>query len=401
MKRKKIQHFLYFIFLTFCLASPLEAELFTDSQLGYTIDLPEGFRAVTARAGSRYIYQHTLIPVGLQIALYPYRQFASVEAAAEHITAQLRAQKRAIRFLVQGNPALTANLQFTQQNQKQAGWLLVLPLAEQKGWLILLTTTQAERAQEYEPLMISCLDAVFTGRQSFFEPGPMIQAVYPKEGTIKKEVLFNGKKLSVYFDRSDSEANQAVIEREFALLTLYLDSPMQKKAWQRYYRMIYRDSLSRCRHLSLMLEKELIEVDSKGKRPAAEKITAALLTWMQDFTYTRDESGADFLNIPAVCTDRSGDCDSRAVLMAVLLQHFNIDSLVMIAPEQKHAVAAVDCPGDGARFTHNGKRYLIAETTAKVPLGKIAQELADPSIWFAVDWYTPPEQDEYGFGQNR
>ena len=401
MKRKKIQHFLYFIFLTFCLASPLEAELFTDSQLGYTIDLPEGFRAVTARAGSRYIYQHTLIPVGLQIALYPYRQFASVEAAAEHITAQLRAQKRAIRFLVQGNPALTANLQFTQQNQKQAGWLLVLPLAEQKGWLILLTTTQAERAQEYEPLMISCLDAVFTGRQSFFEPGPMIQAVYPKEGTVKKEVLFNGKKLSVYFDRSDSEANQAVIEREFALLTLYLDSPMQKKAWQRYYRMIYRDSLSRCRHLSLMLEKELIEVDSKGKLPAAEKITAALLTWMQDFTYTRDESGADFLNIPAVCTDRSGDCDSRAVLMAVLLQHFNIDSLVMIAPEQKHAVAAVDCPGDGARFTHNGKRYLIAETTAKVPLGKIAQELADPSIWFAVDWYTLPEQDEYGFGQNR
>ena len=401
MKRKKIQHFLYFIFLTFCLASPLEAELFTDSQLGYTIDLPEGFRAVTARAGSRYIYQHTLIPVGLQIALYPYRQFASVEAAAEHITAQLRAQKRAIRFLAQGNPALTANLQFTQQNQKQAGWLLVLPLAEQKGWLILLTTTQAERAQEYEPLMISCLDAVFTGRQSFFEPGPMIQAVYPKEGTVKKEVLFNGKKLSVYFDRSDSEANQAVIEREFALLTLYLDSPMQKKAWQRYYRMIYRDSLSRCRHLSLMLEKELIEVDSKGKLPAAEKITAALLTWMQDFTYTRDESGADFLNIPAVCTDRSGDCDSRAVLMAVLLQHFNIDSLVMIAPEQKHAVAAVDCPGDGARFTHNGKRYLIAETTAKVPLGKIAQELADPSIWFAVDWYTPPEQDEYGFGQNR
>ena len=401
MKRKKIQHFLYFIFLTFCLASPLEAELFTDSQLGYTIDLPEGFRAVTARAGSRYIYQHTLIPVGLQIALYPYRQFASVEAAAEHITAQLRAQKRAIRFLAQGNPALTANLQFTQQNQKQAGWLLVLPLAEQKGWLILLTTTQAERAQEYEPLMISCLDAVFTGRQSFFEPGPMIQAVYPKEGTVKKEVIFNGKKLSVYFDRSDSEANQAVIEREFALLTLYLDSPMQKKAWQRYYRMIYRDSLSRCRHLSLMLEKELIEVDSKGKLPAAEKITAALLTWMQDFTYTRDESGADFLNIPAVCTDRSGDCDSRAVLMAVLLQHFNIDSLVMIAPEQKHAVAAVDCPGDGARFTHNGKRYLIAETTAKVPLGKIAQELADPSIWFAVDWYTPPEQDEYGFGQNR
>jgi hypothetical protein len=400
MNRKKIQHLLCLILLSFCIAHPLRAELVNNLSLGYTLDLPEGFRQVNSRDNSRYLYQNTIIPVGLQIALYPYQQFSTVAAAADHIFSQLKAQKRAIQFLLQGNPALVANLQFTQQNQKQAGWLLVQPLAAQKGWLVVLTTTQAAKAQEYEPMMISCLDAVFTSRQSFFEPGPMIQAVYPKEGAVKKEILFKGKKLSVYFDRSDSEANQAVIDREFALLTRYLNSPLQQKAWQRYYRMIYRDSLARCRHLSLMLEKELIEVDKGGKLPPAETVAAALLEWMQDFTYTRDENGADFLNIPAVCTDRSGDCDSRALLMSVILQHFNIDSILMIAPEQKHAVAAVDCTGDGARFTHNGKRYLIAETTAKVALGQIAQDLADPRLWFAVDWYIPPERDEYVFGKS-
>ncbi|EPF45950.1 hypothetical protein HMPREF1222_02239 [Treponema vincentii F0403] len=399
MKRKKIQHFLCLILLIFGIGYPLRAELIGNPSLGYTLDLPEGFRLVNSRENARYVYQNTIIPVGLQVALYPYQQFGTVAAAADHIFSQLKAQKKAIQFLMQGNPALVANLQFTQQNQKQAGWLLVQPLAEQSGWLVILTTTQAEKAQEYEPMMISSLDAVFTGRQSFFEPGPMIQAVYPKEGTIKKEVLFNGKKLSVHFDRSDSEANQAVIDREFALLTRYLNSPLQQKAWQRYYRMIYRDSIARCRHLSLMLEKELIEVGQEGKMPAAETIAASLLEWMQGFTYTRDENGADFLNIPSVCTGQSGDCDSRALLMSVILQHFNIDSILMIAPEQKHAVAAVDCPGDGARFTHNGKRYLIAETTAKVALGQIAQDLADPGLWFAVDWYTPPDQDEYGFGK--
>ena len=400
MNWKKIQHLLCLILLSFCIGHPLRAELVNNPSLGYTLDLPEGFRQVNSRDNSRYLYQNTIIPVGLQIALYPYQQFSSVAAAADHIFSQLKAQKRAIQFLLQGNPALVANLQFTQQNQKQAGWLLVQPLAAQKGWLVVLTTTQAEKAQEYEPMMISCLDAVFTSRQSFFEPGPMIQAVYPKEGAVKKEILFKGKKLSVYFDRSDSEANQAVIDREFALLTRYLNSPLQQKAWQRYYRMIYRDSLARCRHLSLMLEKELIEVDKGGKLPSAETVAAALLEWMQDFTYTRDENGADFLNIPAVCTGRSGDCDSRALLMSVILQHFNIDSILMIAPEQKHAVAAVDCTGDGARFTHNGKRYLIAETTAKVALGQIAQDLADPRLWFAVDWYVPPERDEYVFGKS-
>ena len=401
MKRKNFQHFLCLILLFFCIAYPLRAELINNLSLGYTLDLPEGFRLVNSRENARYVYQNTIIPVGLQIALYPYQQFGTVTAAAEHIFSQLKAQKKAIRFLMQGNPAIAANLQFTQQNQKQAGWLLVQPLAEQRGWLVILTTTQAEKAQEYEPMMISCLDAVFTGRQSFFEPGPMIQAVYPKEGTVKKEVLFNRKKLSVHFDCSDSEANQAVIDREFALLTRYLNSPLQQKAWQRYYRMIYRDSIARCRHLSLMLEKELIEVDKEGKLPSAETVASTLLEWMQNFTYTRDENGADFLNIPAVCTGQSGDCDSRALLMSVILQHFNIDSILMIAPEQKHAVAAVDCTGEGARFKHNGKRYLIAETTAKVALGQIAQDLADPGLWFAVDWYVPPERDEYGFGKKK
>ena len=401
MKRKNFQHFLCLILLFFCIAYPLRAELINNLSLGYTLDLPEGFRLVNSRENARYVYQNTIIPVGLQIALYPYQQFGTVTAAADHIFSQLKAQKKAIQFLMQGNPAIAANLQFTQQNQKQAGWLLVQPLAEQRGWLVILTTTQAEKAQEYEPMMISCLDAVFTGRQSFFEPGPMIQAVYPKEGTVKKEVLFNRKKLSVHFDRSDSEANQAVIDREFALLTRYLNSPLQQKAWQRYYRMIYRDSIARCRHLSLMLEKELIEVDKEGKLPSAETVASTLLEWMQNFTYTRDENGADFLNIPAVCTGQSGDCDSRALLMSVILQHFNIDSILMIAPEQKHAVAAVDCTGEGARFKHNGKRYLIAETTAKVALGQIAQDLADPGLWFAVDWYVPPERDEYGFGKKK
>lgn len=401
MKGKKFQQFLYLIFLSFCIAYPLQAELFNDSALGYTLDMPEGFKLVNSKAGSRYVYQHTTFPVGLQIALYPYRQFNTVEAAAGHIITQLKAQKKTIGFLMQGNPALTANLQFIQQNQKQSGWLLTLPLPEQKGWLVVLTTTQAEKAQQYEPIMISSLDALFIGRQSFFEPGPMIQAVYPKEGTIKKNVSFNGKTLSIYFDRSDSEANQAVIDREFTLLTFYLNSPLQEKAWKRYYRMIYRDSISRCRHLSLILEKELIEVTGEGKLPPAEKITATILEWLQNFTYSREENGADFLNIPAVCTDQSGDCDSRAVLLAVILRHFNINSILMIAPQHRHAVAAVECAGEGARFPHNGKRYLIAETTAKVALGKIAQDIANPAAWFAVDWYTPPAQDEYGFGQRK
>ena len=81
--------------------------------------------------------------------------------------------------------------------------------------------------------------------------------------------------------------------------------------------------------------------------------------------------------------------------MALILQQCNIDSILLIAPQHKHAVAAVDCIGEGARFRHNGKRYLLAETTAQVPIGRIAQEMADQSDWFAVDWYQLPSENEY------
>lgn len=398
MKPKKFQQFRLFIFLClFCTGYPLIADMFSDSALGYSIDLPEGFTLVNSRASSRYVYQHSLVPVGLQIAVYPYRQFKGIEQAAEHIVSQLNAEKRAVSFFLQGNPALTAHIDFMQQRQKQAGWLLVLPLSEQRGWLVVLTTSIAEKAQEYEPVMISALDAVFISRQSFFEPGPMMQAVYPKTGAVKSEMEFNGKKLPVYFDGSDSEANQAVVDREFAVLTLYLNSPLQEKAWKRYYRMIYRDSLSRCRHIPLMVEKELIDVSQEGKRPSAEKIAASVLEWLQGFTYMRNQNSADFLNLPTVCREKSGDCDSRALLLALILQHFGIDTVLMIAPQHKHAVAAVDCAGEGARFTHKGKQYLIAETTAQVPMGRIAQDLANPRDWFAVDWYRSRETDEYRY----
>ena len=110
MKRKKFQHFLCLILLTFCIGYPLRAELIGNPSLGYTLDLPEGFRLVNSRENARYVYQNTIIPVGLQVALYPYQQFGTVAAAADHIFSQLKAQKKAIQFLMQGNPAIALRL---------------------------------------------------------------------------------------------------------------------------------------------------------------------------------------------------------------------------------------------------------------------------------------------------
>jgi len=93
MKRKKIQHFLCLILLIFGIGYPLRAELIGNPSLGYTLDLPEGFRLVNSRENARYVYQNTIIPVGLQVALYPYQQFGTVAAAADHFFSAESAKK--------------------------------------------------------------------------------------------------------------------------------------------------------------------------------------------------------------------------------------------------------------------------------------------------------------------
>jgi hypothetical protein len=52
-------------------------------------------------------------------------------------------------------------------------------------------------------------------------------------------------------------------------------------------------------------------------------------------------------------------------------------------------MAALDMPGPGARFTYEGKAYLVAEMTEKVNIGLIAKNMADPAFWVPVAFGRP------------
>ena len=105
---------------------------------------------------------------------------------------------------------------------------------------------------------------------------------------------------------------------------------------------------------------------------------------MQDFVFERDPSGLDFVPPLAAAFERRGDCDSRALVMAIILEHLGIDCVLMLSREYSHAMLAVDVPGGGQRFPFRGREYLVAETTAHVGLGMIDSSQADFSKWLGV-----------------
>jgi hypothetical protein len=44
----------------------------------------------------------------------------------------------------------------------------------------------------------------------------------------------------------------------------------------------------------------------------------------------------------------------------------------------------VDTPGDGARFESGGVRWLVAETTVRVAIGQINQEVSNSKFWLGI-----------------
>ncbi len=352
----------------------LTAEQLYSPEWGYALDLPEGYLLTDRDGSKRYNFTHQLFPAQLQMALYGRSEFPSSELALEHVTKQLGSTGPNVTFTWRSKEASIARV----ESKPRAGWALAVELDGDKGWLVMACTTAPEKATALEPLIISTLDGVYTDEGSWFEPGPMTAFAWAPDGALTREVTFGNRTERVPFQKIDAEASQALIDREFGLLTGYLKSDHMYPAWKRYYRMIYRDSWSRLEKASFFLASSL--------PTAPEEAAAKLLAWTQSFTYERNREGADFLNLPDTLVTSRGDCDSRALLMVLILNQMGIDAILLISPEHSHALAAVDCPGQGARFAHGGKKYLIADTTAKVGMGNIAADMADPAAWFAVSF---------------
>ena len=84
--------------------------------------------------------------------------------------------------------------------------------------------------------------------------------------------------------------------------------------------------------------------------------------------------------------DYSADCDSLGIMYIILLKRLGIDAVLMVSSEYSHSMAAVDIPGNGARFPFNGKKYLVAELTKDVPIGQINARMADPAKWLGIEF---------------
>lgn len=381
IKRISVVAFLFFVIITtFCYG-----EMFSTTDGGFALDFPEGFQVVESNQTDSFYFKHSQLPVDVVLRIYPLERYQSVPSALDQVYKQLSADGSYQVVDWRNTECRLGTFKFGSDNNAFEGWSAGVKLPLEQGILVLLVYTEEKYANQLAQFEVSIVDSLCIDRGSFYEPGIVTTYAFLPEGDLPVSVNIAGKKIDTAIDKIDEEAAKFVIEREFAVLTLYVNSEKRDAAWQRYYRMIYRDSYKRFKRAAFAIYNELWPL-AQEKQPDNPDFALAqmLLQWTQKFEYVRDKKTSDFSPLPTVFQNAGSDCDSRAMLLAVLMSHMNYKTMVFISPEFQHAFFGIAIKGQGAHLTVENTSYLLGETTASVALGLVPQDMSEISKWMHV-----------------
>lgn len=377
----------YFLFIIFAITSYSFGEQITDRDFGFSLDIPEGFEiADYTEDRMSYVFSHPNIPVTLVMKLTEEKNAKSAAEVLNINLKKLNASGETDSFKWNGTVCGISNF-FMSLDDNYSGWAVSAPVKIQDYYVILLCYAP-ESKKGCDQFIISTINSLSINNEYLNTPGIITSYAFPPEGSESVLLKIGGKEIKTSLDKSDEEAAKFVIDLEYSVLNLYANHKMWKEAWQRYYRMIYRDNAGRLQQTAKNIYDSIYPELKKSKPQDADiKYAQALLSWVQTFGYERAQSKieSDFTSLPASIKGKGSDCDSRSMLVSVLLNYTGIDTAMLISREYSHAVVVTDIPAPGQTFTmENGREYLFGETTARVTWGMMAQDQADRTKWIPV-----------------
>jgi hypothetical protein len=162
--------------------------------------------------------------------------------------------------------------------------------------------------------------------------------------------------------------------------------------WGKFYKHMADHDKPLLNHLYTSFSK--IQQDKKMTR---KKFAEFIITSIQNIKYNYIKTTACTGNEEYPCVGNvrlgvfapaefganlKGDCDSRTVLLFVLLAKFNYDVAILNSDEYKHSVLGISVPTRGKYKTYNRKKYYFVETTAKgCPIGYLPKDVSTLSYW--------------------
>ncbi len=274
-----------------------------------------------------------------------------------------------------------------------ADWTFPTSSGTVRGWFLMVigsgpdvrisAIAGEEDFEAMQPFLLSVIDSYAPSEYWLRTPGAMgrFLELTGEEGEEAVSVPLEGQRLTWTRSPAADMAAQDVIEREAVVLSYYGNTPqLFYSAWERYYKMIYRDSYSRLEPLAEALKSGPLPPGVTSGKEAAE----TLLSWFQGFTYGSTDGFSDLLAPSAACAAGVGDCDSLGLALLILMDGYGVGGRLLLSQRAKHALAALDVPGEGLRYGEGDSTWLVAEMTSRYPLGSLPDRLNGIDDWFGI-----------------
>lgn len=386
------RHKLFGFIICFLIAAfSLSAEVVNIKKYNFSLDLPEGYKFESkSQDGKQYSFNHPDMNTTLLIKVYEGRNYKNAKACLKDSISNLNSDAEIGDFNWNDQECAITNFQFAL-DQNYAIYGICTPLSCKKStFAVILNYTHLANEEKAWPFIFSTINSLSVKEDDYLKPGILISFLYPQEEILNYKFKLFGKEITTSFDSTDGEASQTVVDLEYYVLNLYRQHNLVMKAWERYYRMIYRDSWGR---IEDCMDKVLntFEPYAAYVNPDQPELTLAqwILTWVQSMEYgnrATTQNDSDFTSLPRALMGEPNDCDSRALLVCMFMRAMGLDSFMLISPEYSHALATVDIDAPGQKYNLQGsdKEYLMGETTEAVTWGMIAQDQADRSKWYPI-----------------
>jgi len=167
--------------------------------------------------------------------------------------------------------------------------------------------------------------------------------------------------------------------RDLGLPNRYPDPVTEARVvWAEVYRRVLDHSVPQMKSVLGGFNKIFIKENFGAK----DKVYF-VITFVQNIPYERPGGVLDLFPPLGTLAYRYGDCDSKAILLYVILEKMGVDCAMLWSYNYKHAMLGVKFSGRGDFLTENGKKYYFLETTyPRWSIGELPPEFNNTRFWF-------------------
>lgn len=399
---KRIQIFILFTFIYTCNLFSIESitkksqiptgPFYLDENQNYIIDLPAD---VTVSKNDKNtlvcLFNQKPITIITEITDLQKTEYKDSQKYTKYKLEKLSAKYNISDEKIDDYTYTFSEFDFTLDNSILSGISLCIQIPQNNEILFILCYSPKENYQKEGMIYIlSSLNSLCLNINDYCKPGIIYHSNEDNQNKIINfKIKIEDEEIPATLSEDDIKLANELIYTEYGILTTYAKSPYMQQAWERYYRLVFRDNYGR---IEPILNDIIFALTKKGSTLKKDNldlyIMQSVLTWVQNRQYKRAQTAteSDFTSLLDLLNNVGCDCDSRSMLMCAFANKLGIDNVLLISPIFSHALSgiAINAPGQKISPSDKGGEYLMGETTAKVTWGTIIKEHSDKSKWFAI-----------------